>query len=406
MARIRTGIEAIDSLWGGLEAKRVSLLTGGIGTGKSLFGFQFLRHGLTEGERGLLISMEKPEDVLAYADAMGFPLTEPVRERQIVLLEYPPNLEDFTGALQDFSLRECIAELSRYVSGSTVGRVVIDPVTPLFMFHTGRWPHTFARHLVHSLESLGTTCLLTVESPLPPDLQAVASALETFTVGSFELTATAAAGHLERALRVRRLRGMVGPPPAVPFSTEFGQITFSTAPEPDRAMAAPLQRWGDEALLPEVGQELAREIGRASRYGRPLSLVVLRFGQLLPLTDEAGRLRNETLLHLILDTLLREIRKVDTIVRPDRETFVICLPETSVSGRDHIVQRIRESLGLTFRKEGITSPPGASLEVGWATYPDTVEVVSDLPQAAFAVLRQVPLPSGDGSTRRREERTR
>jgi len=58
--RLPTSINGLDRmLGGGLFKSTTTLLTGSSGTGKSLFGLQFLRAGLEKGERGLLLGFEE-----------------------------------------------------------------------------------------------------------------------------------------------------------------------------------------------------------------------------------------------------------------------------------------------------------------------------------------------------------
>ena len=63
--RVPTGIVELDALIeGGLRAGKTYLVVGEPGTGKSIFGLQFLVNGLMEKEKGLSRLGEKPADVL------------------------------------------------------------------------------------------------------------------------------------------------------------------------------------------------------------------------------------------------------------------------------------------------------------------------------------------------------
>ncbi|RLG02986.1 MAG: KaiC domain-containing protein, partial [Thaumarchaeota archaeon] len=53
MERVVTGIPGFDEiLHGGIPRRNVVLLAGGPGTGKSIFGYQYLYNGLKKGEHG------------------------------------------------------------------------------------------------------------------------------------------------------------------------------------------------------------------------------------------------------------------------------------------------------------------------------------------------------------------
>ncbi|MEM2732600.1 MAG: ATPase domain-containing protein, partial [Nitrososphaerota archaeon] len=58
--RVVTGIPGLDEiLGGGIPKRNVVLLSGGPGTGKSIFGQQYLYNGLMRGEPGLLVVLEE-----------------------------------------------------------------------------------------------------------------------------------------------------------------------------------------------------------------------------------------------------------------------------------------------------------------------------------------------------------
>src|SRR3990172_6368992 len=61
--RVDSGIAGLDKLIeGGFVKNSVNLLAGQTGTGKTLFGMQFILHGLRKGESGLYITLEQKED--------------------------------------------------------------------------------------------------------------------------------------------------------------------------------------------------------------------------------------------------------------------------------------------------------------------------------------------------------
>ncbi|MBU4407018.1 MAG: circadian clock protein KaiC, partial [Candidatus Altiarchaeota archaeon] len=63
--RIETGIEGFDELIeGGFPRKSCILLSGMPGTGKTIFGLQYLCHGASNGEKGLYVTFEQNMDDL------------------------------------------------------------------------------------------------------------------------------------------------------------------------------------------------------------------------------------------------------------------------------------------------------------------------------------------------------
>lgn len=70
--RISSGIPGLDELMeGGFVKGSVNLITGMAGTCKTIFGCQYIWHGIQKGERGLYITLEEMvEDI--YEDALRF----------------------------------------------------------------------------------------------------------------------------------------------------------------------------------------------------------------------------------------------------------------------------------------------------------------------------------------------
>ncbi|MBN1385515.1 hypothetical protein JW968_00890 [Candidatus Woesearchaeota archaeon] len=74
MKRVSSGIKGLDKLiQGGFPEKSSIVLCGGPGTGKSIFGLQFLWEGVQKGENGLYVSIEeKPQNLLQQAVQFGW----------------------------------------------------------------------------------------------------------------------------------------------------------------------------------------------------------------------------------------------------------------------------------------------------------------------------------------------
>ena len=74
-----TGIAGFDEITGGgLPQGRTTLLTGGPGSGKTIFALQFLVHGAREcGEPGIFVAFEETSGrIVTNAETFGWKLTE------------------------------------------------------------------------------------------------------------------------------------------------------------------------------------------------------------------------------------------------------------------------------------------------------------------------------------------
>ena len=95
MERVKTGIPGFDELIeGGLPKGFNILIVGRPGTGKTIFGLQYLYTGALSGENGLYISLDcKANDIKVQASQFGWDLEELERQNKLHVLEVPLNKE-------------------------------------------------------------------------------------------------------------------------------------------------------------------------------------------------------------------------------------------------------------------------------------------------------------------------
>src|ERR1041385_3490628 len=83
-----TGIVGLDEIArGGLPKGRPTLVCGGAGCGKTLFGIEFLVRGATQfGEPGVLMAFEETgEELAANVRSLGFDLEELIRQKKLAV---------------------------------------------------------------------------------------------------------------------------------------------------------------------------------------------------------------------------------------------------------------------------------------------------------------------------------
>ncbi|MFB6193984.1 MAG: RAD55 family ATPase, partial [Halobaculum sp.] len=128
---VETGVEGLDSILnGGLVRDSTVLVSGNPGTGKSLFGIQFLHAGVADhDERGIYVSFEEDEDdILAAAESVGLTeFVEMVEDGDIKIYDKSEMLRegDFNAALD--TLLEDFADPS-------FDRFVLDSLTMFQLF--------------------------------------------------------------------------------------------------------------------------------------------------------------------------------------------------------------------------------------------------------------------------------
>jgi diguanylate cyclase (GGDEF)-like protein len=95
-------------------------------------------------------------------------------------------------------------------------------------------------------------------------------------------------------------------------------------------------------------RDLRRETGRASRYGRRFSLVLLDMDGLKAVNDRDGHLAGDMVLRALAQALGRALRAGDAAYRIGGDEFVVLLPETSDETVDAVVDRVREAGAPSF----------------------------------------------------------
>ena len=126
-AKAPTGIKGFDGIsGGGLPLGRTSLLVGGPGSGKTLFGLQFLVHGAREGRTpGIFVAFEESaERLAANAASFGWKLAELQRKKQLHFIDAHP-APDLVQA-GDFDLEGLLAALEAQAGAMKARRIVFD----------------------------------------------------------------------------------------------------------------------------------------------------------------------------------------------------------------------------------------------------------------------------------------
>ena len=91
-------------------------------------------------------------------------------------------------------------------------------------------------------------------------------------------------------------------------------------------------------------QILSKEVERAKRFDRPLSVVMLDLDDFKAINDTYGHLQGDRVLREVGAILRSESREVDEPARYGGEEFAIALPETRIDGAMEVGERIRQRL--------------------------------------------------------------
>jgi circadian clock protein KaiC len=128
-----TGIKGFDAITdGGLPRDKTTLVFGSAGSGKTLWGLDFLIKGATEyNEPGIFMSFEETEDEL-YDDvaSLNLDLRGPVSRKQILLDCIRLERKDIQES--DFTLEGILIRLEHGIASIGAKRVVLDSIESLF----------------------------------------------------------------------------------------------------------------------------------------------------------------------------------------------------------------------------------------------------------------------------------
>ena len=210
IARVKTGIEGLDALiGGGFPVGSCVLVSGKIGTGKSIFAMQFIANGITDyGELGVIVSLERSKKGL-YNDGLAFGL-------QLERLERGDGLQFLGGPISTISretrkakaaIEDLLSEVVAAVETFGARRLAFERVDLLPLLSREE-PDIRLQlsDLKEELDSLGCTSVLTSEiKEGSEELSGVRA--EEIVDGVIVLYYEGEGLTRDRALEIRKMRG-------------------------------------------------------------------------------------------------------------------------------------------------------------------------------------------------------
>jgi len=129
-----TGIRGFDEITqGGLPKGRTALVTGGPGTGKTMFAMEFLVKGATEfGEPGVFVSFEETADeLIANSASLGLSLPE-LCDANLLYMDYVRVERSEIEESGEYDLEGLFIRLSHAINSVGARRLVLDTIETLF----------------------------------------------------------------------------------------------------------------------------------------------------------------------------------------------------------------------------------------------------------------------------------
>jgi diguanylate cyclase (GGDEF)-like protein len=95
--------------------------------------------------------------------------------------------------------------------------------------------------------------------------------------------------------------------------------------------------------------QLAQELGRNRRYGRPLALVYLDLDDFKKVNDAHGHATGDAVLRLVADAMRSAVRQADVVGRLGGDEFGVLMPETDGSVAHAVATRLAGGIRTVFR---------------------------------------------------------
>lgn len=132
-------------------------------------------------------------------------------------------------------------------------------------------------------------------------------------------------------------------------------------------------------------EALDREINRARRYGRALSLMMFDIDHFKRCNDTHGHRAGDHVLRQIADLVRKRARAADIVARYGGEEFAVILPEVDVRGAAQFADAVRQAIGReVIQFESRTIP--VTISVGVAQLDAAIKRPDDLVSCADARL--------------------
>ena len=157
--KVKTGISGLDEmLFGGIPKSFTVVVMGSFGTGKTTLGLQFINQGLSEGEKGIYISLEEDrESILADAEAHGWDMKTKLETKQLEIVKLEPTDAKVT-------IQRIKSELPEFIKKFGASRIVFDSVSLLnLLFDNDHERRSNLFNLSQMIKKTGATLLMTAE---------------------------------------------------------------------------------------------------------------------------------------------------------------------------------------------------------------------------------------------------
>lgn len=170
MLRTSTGVKGLDEmLGGGFPSGRVILISGGPGTGKTIFALQFLMAAI-RGEAGVYVTMEEPlELIVENVKALGWDIKKMEASNLLGLLDlhtasYDAESMERIDRKGGSAMNSISDEIGTKLDEMNAKNLVIDPITSVTIHErSAGMKRGRIAELFNKLRKIGCTAIITSE---------------------------------------------------------------------------------------------------------------------------------------------------------------------------------------------------------------------------------------------------
>lgn len=134
-------------------------------------------------------------------------------------------------------------------------------------------------------------------------------------------------------------------------------------------------------------QRYIKEIGRAQRYQRSLSLLMIDIDHFKKYNDMLGHVAGDEAIRMVASQLEKSLRKADVVCRYGGEEFVVLLPEIGSASALKVAEKLRKAiLSVLFAGEEKLPEKHLTISIGVAAFPEHGESAEDILKNADKAL--------------------
>jgi circadian clock protein KaiC len=133
LTKVPTGITGFDDITGGgLPEGRPTLVCGGPGCGKTLFGLEFIVQGAVQGNTGVFVTFEETEDdILKNSASLGYDIAKLIKQKRLAI-EYIRVERSEIEETGEYDLEGLFIRLDYALRSIGAKRIVLDTIESLF----------------------------------------------------------------------------------------------------------------------------------------------------------------------------------------------------------------------------------------------------------------------------------